>query len=555
MTAYLDARNVLNFKNVIQVFTQTNDVKNLDEEQNEFAASAVEVQDEATASGVAVAADGTVDLSFGGIADPRQGCGTWVTTDGVAAAPELRGVDPGGGALRQRRPPVRRHRAAPGLGRAVQHDPRNSKLHRRSPPYAGRSRGELLVCRAAGDADRCPGSLAGSGRRTLVFFLREDAMHSFLRMRNALWVGLCALALSAIAAGAAEAKPRPGNPNKGFRLFARPLGALVINRIYCGLSSDGEICVDSTNSSTIGGGFWPKGTADQYVFNSGIQVAGIIGPDANPEWPGDTTGAQFFSPRGDNVGEEFRPIFNASNPDDVANWPEAAKVPLGDASEELFNPLLRGRVSASQGDVWFLSWEGNPAFSAGREHPLGILVEQRGMGWNFPAGNEDILYFIYTFYNVTSKDPAAYAAVRPGMREILAEAGTRFQTINEARFGISIPDGGYTINNLFAAFGADMDVAEAGANFSSVNVPFSLGYVYEHTFSPAAGWTFDPSIFSPPFFSGSGFVGVKYLKSPVDPVTNQEVGLTLFSNTINDGAFDDAQTSPSCIATSPTTSA
>ncbi len=368
-------------------------------------------------------------------------------------------------------------------------------------------------------------------------------MHSFLRMRSALWVGLCALALIAIAAGSAEAKPRPGNPNKGFRLFARPLGALVINRIYCGLSSGGEICVDSTNSSTIGGGFWPKGTADQYVFNSGIQIAGLIGPDANPEWAGDTTGAQFFSPRGDNVGEEFRPIFNSSNPDDVANWPDAALVPQGDASEELFNPLLRGRVSASQGDVWFLSWEGNPQFSAGREHPLGVLIEQRGLGWNFPAGNEDILYFVYTFYNVTSRDPAAYAAVRPGMREILAEAGDRFQNINEARFNISIPDGGYTITNLFAAFGADMDVAEAGANFASVNVPFALGHTYEHTFAPAAGWTFDPSIFSPPFFSGSGFVGVKYLKSPIIPGSTppQEVGLTLFSNTINGGAFDDAQ--------------
>jgi hypothetical protein len=353
-------------------------------------------------------------------------------------------------------------------------------------------------------------------------------MHSFLRMRSALWAGFCALALSAIVASGAEAKPRPGNPNKGFRLFARPLGALVINRIYCGLSSTGEICVDSTNSSTIGGGFWPKGTADQYVFNSGIQVAGIIGPEANPEW------------RGDNHGVEVRPIFNSSNPDDVANWPQAALVPSGDASQELFNPLLRGRVAASQGDVWFVSWEGDPSFAAGREHPLGVLVEQRGMGYNFPSGNEDILYFIYTFYNITSTDPAAYAAVRPGMREILVEAANRFHTINEQTFGIDIPAAGYTISNFFAAFGADMDVAEAGANFASVNVPFSLGYTYEHTFSPASGWTFDPSIFSPPFFAGSGFVGVKYLKSPIDPVSGEEVGLTLFSNTINGGAFDDA---------------
>ena len=87
LTAYLDARNVLNFRNVIQVFTQTNDVRNLDEEENEFAANAQEVQDEATASGVDVSEDGTIDLTFGGIADRRQGCSNWVTEDGVPAAP------------------------------------------------------------------------------------------------------------------------------------------------------------------------------------------------------------------------------------------------------------------------------------------------------------------------------------------------------------------------------------------------------------------------------------------------------------------------------------
>jgi hypothetical protein len=87
LTAYLDARNVLNFTNVIQVFTQTNDVRNLDEEENEFAANAEEVQAEAVGSGVPVSEDGTIDLTFGGLADRRQGCSSWVTTDGVGAAP------------------------------------------------------------------------------------------------------------------------------------------------------------------------------------------------------------------------------------------------------------------------------------------------------------------------------------------------------------------------------------------------------------------------------------------------------------------------------------
>ena len=377
-------------------------------------------------------------------------------------------------------------------------------------------------------------------------------MHSFFRKRNLLVAGLFAVALAVVAPTDAGAEPKPGPKKPGtFRLFARSLGALVVNRVYCGLASDGRICVDSTNSSTIGGGFWPKGTADQYVFNTGLQVAGIIGPEI-AAWAGDTTGAFFFDPKGTTEhGQEVEPIYNTSNPDDAAfigdttatcnDVCQAAKVPSGDINEELFFPLLRGRTSASQGDVWWLSWDGNPAQNTGRPHPLGVLVEQRGMAWNFPAGNEDIVYFIYTFYNVTARDPAVYAAsgIRPGMREILARQGAIFQDRNEASFAIDIPDGGYTISNLFAAFSADMDVSNARTNYASVNVPFALGYTYDQTFSASPGWTFDPAIFSPPFFPGAGFVGVKYLKSP--EVGGVEVGLTLFSNTINGGAFDDAQ--------------
>src|SRR4051794_37929270 len=379
-------------------------------------------------------------------------------------------------------------------------------------------------------------------------------MHSFLRKSNLLFVGLCALAVVATTPSAATAagKPKPGaGAPRGFRLFARSLGAITINRIYCGLATTGEVCVDSTNSSTIGGGFWPKGTADQYVFNSGLQIAGIIGADANPEWAGDTTGAFFFDPKGTTQhGEQVEPIYNSTNPEDAAfvsdttgtcnDVCKAAKVPSGDANQDLFFPLLRGRTAASQGDVWWLSWDGNPSLTAGRPHPLGVLVEQRGMGWNYPSGNQDILYFIYTFYNVTASDPNVYSAIRPGMRELVQKAGEDFQRLNEGRYSIDIPDGGYTQTSMYAAFGADMDVAQADADYSTVVVPFSLGNTYEHTFAGTQEWSFDPGIFGPPFFAGAGFVGVKYLKSPISPTTGAEVGLSLFSNTINQGVFDDA---------------
>jgi len=87
LTAYLDARNILNIRNIIQVFTATNDIRNQEEAEAEFQANQQEYVEEAQASGASVTEDGSIDLGFGGLDDPRQGCGNWVTTDGIPAAP------------------------------------------------------------------------------------------------------------------------------------------------------------------------------------------------------------------------------------------------------------------------------------------------------------------------------------------------------------------------------------------------------------------------------------------------------------------------------------
>ncbi len=364
-------------------------------------------------------------------------------------------------------------------------------------------------------------------------------MHSIFGKRTLGWAGLLALVAVLLAPSPAGAVPEPGAKGRGFRLFARALGAITVNRVYCGLNSAGEVCVDSTGSSTIGGGFWPKGTADQYIFNSGLQLAGII---SGGPWDGDTTGAFFFDPKGTTVhGNEVTPIFNSQNPDDAAAWPDAARVPSTGPSSDFFDNLLKGRVAASQGDIWYLTWEGDPGLNAGRPHPLGIMAEVRGFGWNYPRGNEDILYFVYSFYNVTSLNPADYASARPELQPTLLAQAQAFHARNNASFGVTLPAGGYTISNLFAAFSRDDDVADAGANYSSVNLPFALGYTYEHTFygpNQAAdlGWTFPDAIFGAPFFKGPGFTGAKYLASPSGAGEIQ-----LFSNTINGGDFNDAQ--------------
>jgi Carboxypeptidase regulatory-like domain/TonB-dependent Receptor Plug Domain len=84
ITAYLDARNILNFRNIIQVFTTTNDVVNRTEQIEENTADSASFAGEAIANGV-YGADGSIDLRFGGAV--ASGCGNWVNAGAEATTP------------------------------------------------------------------------------------------------------------------------------------------------------------------------------------------------------------------------------------------------------------------------------------------------------------------------------------------------------------------------------------------------------------------------------------------------------------------------------------
>ena len=343
--------------------------------------------------------------------------------------------------------------------------------------------------------------------------------------------------LSATAATVVAAKPGPERPGRrrAVNLFAVTNAVLNVNRVFCGINNLGELCVDPTNSPVVGGGFWPKGSPDQYIFNSGLQLAGVIPPTAGGgkptfPWAGDTVGAFFFDARGTQVqGDAITLVYNSLDPADAAAWPNGgiARDPA------LYHPVLLGRNSISQQDLWTRAWDGNPAFLSGRTHPMGILVEERGLAWNFPTGNEDIIYFLFTFYNVTASNAnncAAYAGLDPAIKDEICAVGQNFQTRNEAVFNFSIPDGGYSIGSLYTAFSMDPDVGDAGRNYSTAILPFNMGVAYKADFLEP-NWSFPAEIFGPPFVSSPGFVGVKYLLSP--KVGGAEVGLTMFSNTRN----------------------
>jgi len=151
---------------------------------------------------------------------------------------------------------------------------------------------------------------------------------------------------------------------------------------------------------------------------------------------GDTAGAFFFDPRGDQIaGDPLGQIYNSLDPSDLNNWPAGAMV----RDPKIYNAVLLGQKRISDGDSWVRYWEGNPVNLGGREHPMGVMIEQRSMSWNFPAGNEDILYFVFTMYNVTARDASAYAGLDPSIQAEVAAVGAQFQDLNETKFGITIP--------------------------------------------------------------------------------------------------------------------
>ncbi len=365
-------------------------------------------------------------------------------------------------------------------------------------------------------------------------------------MRSKLWnrlvrTGACVALLATVAGvspAAAAAPERPRRP-RALNLFASANLLLQANRVVCNLAYFGEVC--SAGSSPVGGGgFWPKGTVDQYIFNSGLQIAAVVERGVPGfAWSGDTSGTFIFDPRGDQPsGDPLTNIYNSLDPADRAAWPNGAVV--RDAA--IYNSILLGRDQISEGDSWVRYWEGNPALLGGRTHPMGLVVEQRSLSWNFPSGNEDILYFVFTFYNVSAANPAVYnnPTIHPAIQAEIAAAGALFQQQNEAKFGISIPNDGYVLEDVYAAFAMDADVAQFSHNYATAFLPFNIGSTYTGDFLPEVGWTFPTDVFGKPFYPAPGFIGVKYLKSP-ESSPGVEVGLTLFSNTTNGLPFPDAQ--------------
>jgi hypothetical protein len=84
LTAYLDARNLFNFTNVLRVFSVTGTTVNSVDHQVQWAADSSSFAADAGATGV-YTGDGAIDLRFGLV---ESGCDAWVTAANRASAPD-----------------------------------------------------------------------------------------------------------------------------------------------------------------------------------------------------------------------------------------------------------------------------------------------------------------------------------------------------------------------------------------------------------------------------------------------------------------------------------
>jgi hypothetical protein len=311
--------------------------------------------------------------------------------------------------------------------------------------------------------------------------------------------------------GQLEAQTKHPPNRSATNLFAYSASWIDVNRVFCHVTNDQGACSYSSEGDALS---WPVPLyRQQYVFSSGLQVAGIIPSGAGFAWAGDTVGVLFadagFS-QTNIVG--LTNVFNSRDTADLASWPSFAVA----LDTEIFNPRLIGRSVVSQQDLWHRTWE-RPSPVPGVAHPMGMLVDQRTMEWNYPTGNQDIVYFAFTLYNVTARTTAVYAnpSIPVERRTEIAAVGAAFQDSVERTMGVQVPDGGYAFDSVYIGFFVDHDIADIRHGYGTASLPFGLGIGYDGHFRDDLGWTYPPEIFgAPPFAAAPGLLGARFLRSP-----------------------------------------
>jgi len=268
---------------------------------------------------------------------------------------------------------------------------------------------------------------------------------------------------------------------------------LDINTFKCPITNYGFI--GNNNAENRAGGEWPSGSGEYYLYGGGIWIGGTVdqGPftetigantvysfkpsTTNPlGWAGlgGTAGSRAiltdpravigYEPSGGTA--EMAPltkVFFSTESD----WPLAAKTAILDTYTEYDDqdPQRWNTGTGSNSGKDTGKWSGTPTASTIATYGLGVKVKQTTYSWNY-SNNSDIHFVVYDVENV--------------------------RTDNK------------TINNCFVGVVSDPDIgSEAADDMAGFDASRNLGYAYDSDFSEAE------------FGGVPGFIGYRFLKSPI----------------------------------------
>jgi len=309
------------------------------------------------------------------------------------------------------------------------------------------------------------------------------------------FMGFMAAAMLLGVAVTAVGEPPKDRPNRGRDLTGAVTQTLLTidrNRMILILIQTGDI---ASGSSVGGGGFW-KTTTDQYIFASGPNVAGITPDGTITFYLGGPfneagTGGPIFS------GQGLDDFFVSTDPDDVGNFPDVCTV--DDFRQQLFPSLasFAGEPFPGFADITVCTASsdltvGTCGDCAGTR--LGTEIVEVAFQFSVPAV-QDFTFFIFRIFNRT---------------EFITAANSPLQQA-----------GPYDLTGVSVGYAIDPDLGEAGDDQIAFFPDVQTMVWWDSDFS-------EPQFQNPP-----GIGGVTYLKTPVDPVTGEEVGLaefTVFTN-------------------------
>lgn len=220
-------------------------------------------------------------------------------------------------------------------------------------------------------------------------------------------LALIAVPLEAAAPGRAKAKRSASTLLARFE--ARQSSG---NNVAFYLSNTGFLAVNPT-SPFAPGGFWPSGSTNNYIYQSGFNLLGLIDADGDGVF-GDTVESSAVYDaewrEGRASGSSSDPdagLFFSSNADDLELWPDEFRAVDDDPDSPTFGlevPLVIG----DQDVVGLFTDVGGPVYQSAGNNRLGVQVAWRG-SFISTGAERDILFVNWTISNASRYVPSSEA--------------------------------------------------------------------------------------------------------------------------------------------------